>query len=602
MFRKFLIVSAFVFPLFLLAQDRDEQLAAQYFNSNEFAKALDVYEKLFSKTPASNYIYENLLICYFNLKKYEDAEKTVKKLIRKNPDNPYYPVDLGYVYKKSGKEELAKKQFDEIVNKLKGRGELIVETANAFQKRNEFDRAVSVYQKGRKLNNNNPQLFCIELANLYAQKREIGLMVDEYLNAIQNNPGNVEEVQGYLQSYLENDAEYEILKQGLLKKNTAFPGNETFSEMLIWMFVQRKDFTNAFVSAKALDKRFKEDGRRLVELGYLAVSNEKFDAGSIIYSYIASLGKEKPFYINGRLGMLEAKNNKIFFGSSYSETDLKMLEKDYRDFLTEFGKDYFTAPAERDLARLYAYYLNDQNAATELFNELIDMPRLDEKFKAECKLELGDIMVLNGSVWDAMLLYGQVDKEFKEDPLGQDAKFRNARLSYYLGEFTWARSQLDILKTATTQLISNDALELSLLIQDNTPDSNDEALLMFARADLNFFQNKFETSILILDSINLLYPRHPLDDDILYKRAQIFLKKKNYQKACDYLRQLLNEHGSDILGDNALFLLATITEKNLNDKPGAMKLYEEFIEKYPGSFFLTEVRKRYRSLRGDQLN
>jgi len=602
MLRKLFLLFIFISPFFALAQDKDEMLAAQYFGNNEFAKAADMYERIFTKNPASSYAYENLLICYFNLKKFDDAEKLVKKQIRKNDGNPYFTVDLGYVYKKGGNAEKAKKQFDEIISKLKANADIINLTANAFQKRNETELAISTFLKGRKLNGNNVQLFCIELANLYSQQKEINKMIDEYLNALQSNPMYMDEIQGYLQTYLENDAEYLILKQALLKKNKEFPGNEIFSEMMIWMFVQRKDFDNAFVQAKALDKRFKEEGRRLIELGNLAISNEKFDAASSVFSYISSLGKDRPYYLYARLGMLEAKNKKIFFSGNYTDADLKFLEKDYYDFLNEYGRNYFSAPAERDLAKLEVYYLNNIQTAIDLFHEIIELPRLDNRFKADCKLELGNIYILKGEEWEAMLLYGQVDKDFPEDPLGQEAKFRNARLYFYLGEFTWARAQLDVLKTATTQLIANNALELSLLIQDNTPDSNDEPLLMFARADLYLFQNKTEKALEILDSINLVYPRHPLDDEILYKRAEIFLKKREYTKACGYLDQLLKEHGSDILGDNALFLLGTITEKNLNDKTKAMKYYEDFIEKYPGSFFLPEVRKRYRSLRGDQVN
>ncbi len=597
----------FFFILFLLsglssfAQDKEEQLASQYFSNNEFEKAADVYERIFAKNPQSSYIYENLLNCYFKLDKFDEAEKLVKKQIRRNEGNPYYLVDLGYIYKKSGHAEKAKKQFEDILNKLKGREDQVIETANAFQKRSETEYAIDTYLKARKLYNNN-MIFCIQLAGLYSEKKETRLVIDEYLNAVQSNPMFEEEIQGYLQAYLDKAPDFELLKQSLLKKNKEFPGNESFSEMLVWMYVQRKDFDNAFIQVKAIDKRLKDDGRRLIDLGNLAISNEKFDAASTIFSYVSSIGKEKPFYINSRIGMLEAKNKKIFFKGNYVETDLKILEKDYDDFLAEFGHNYFTAPAERDMARLEVYYNNNNKKGIELFHELINMPGLDDHFKAECKLELGDIYLLKGEEWEAMLLYGQVDKDFPEDPLGQEAKFRNARLYYYLGEFEWARSQLDVLKTATTELIANNALELSLLIQDNTADSNDEPLLMFARADLNFFQNKTDKALEILDSINLVYPRHPLDDEILYKRAEVFLKRREYAKACSYLEQLLKEHGSDILGDNALFLLATVTEKNLDDKPKAMKLYEEFIEKYPGSFFLTEVRKRYRTLRGDEIN
>jgi TolA-binding protein len=204
-------------------------------------------------------------------------------------------------------------------------------------------------------------------------------------------------------------------------------------------------------------------------------------------------------------------------------------------------------------------------------------------------------------VWDAMLLYGQVDKEYMEEPIGQEAKLRNAKLSYYIGEFEWAKAQLDVLKTVTTQLIANNALELSLLIQDNTADSIEDALKMFSRADLNYYQNKTDVALQILDSINLLFPKHTLTDDIYFKKAQIFVKKKNYAEAEKFYVIVLNEHGRDILGDNALFNLAELYEKKLNNKDKAKQFYEHFIEKYPGSFFLTEARKKYRVLRGDVL-
>ncbi len=588
--------------LTVFAQQKDEQLAAQYFANNEFDKAADLYEKLLNKTGQSGYYYENLLLCYFKLNRFDDAEKMVKKQVRRNEDNAYYPVDLGYVYKKAGQADKAKKHWDEVISKLKPGEMYITETANAFQKRGETDLAIGTYLRGRKINGNSISLFAIPLAQLYGEKKETRLMCEEYLNALQNNPSLIEDVEGYLQLFIENNADYQILKTALIKKSKDFPGNEVYNEMLIWLYVQRKDFDNAFIHAKAIDKRYKEEGRRLIDLGYLASANEKFDAAASIFSYVATAyGNTKPYYLNARTGMLDAKSKKIFFTGKYSADELNVLETDYLNFIQEFGKTYFTASAMRELARLRVYHLKNYDSGIALFKEIIELPRLDNKFKAECKLELGDIYVLKGEEWDGMLLYGQVDKDFLEDPLGQEAKFRNARLSYYLGEFEWARAQLDVLKTATTQLIANNALELSLLIQDNTLDSIEEPLKLFAKADLYYFQNQTQAAIKLLDSIQQLYPRHALDDDILFKRAQIFLKEKNYAQALRYLEQLLKEHGSGILGDNALYTMAIISEINPGDKEKAKKLYEQFIETYPGSFFITEVRKRYRVLRGDNL-
>lgn len=586
---------------FASAQGTDEQLAAQYYGNNEFDKAADAYEKLLSKNPTSGYYYENLLNCYFGLNKFEDAEKLTKKQQRRFSSNYYFKVDLGYVYQKQNLAEAAQKTWDKLLTEITGYETQAHELASAFQKRNETDYAIKTYEIARK-KSNSPLLFCFELARLYADKHETQKMVTEYLNVLETNPMMQEDIEGYLQLYLAKSEDYEITKTALLKKYKEQPNSETFGELLIWLYVQRKDFNSAFMQARAMEKRNKEEGQRILQLANLALQNEYYNEATSMFNYIITLGKDKPNYMNARVGTLNARNKKVINTTQYTVTDLQLLESDYNAFLTEFGKYYFTATVLRDLARLEAYYLNNYSQAISFFQELIDMQRLDNQFKANCKLELGDIYVLKGEEWDAMLLYGQVDKDFKEDPLGQEAKFRNARLSYYMGEFEWARAQLDVLKTATTQLIANNAMELSLLIQDNTLDSVEEPLLLFAKADLYYYQNKSGDAILLLDSIEREYPRHSLADDILMKRAEISAKKGDYPQSIVFLNQLLKEHGTDILGDNALFMLADITEHKLNDKTAAQKLYEDFLTTYPGSFYTTEVRKRFRALRGDVLN
>jgi tetratricopeptide (TPR) repeat protein len=598
MFKYLFLLFGFI-SVNAFAQQQDEQLAAQYMSNNEYSKAIEVYERLFNKGNKSTYLYDNFLTCYFKLNQFEDAEKLVKKQQRKEASSPYYAVDLGFVYEKGNQPDKAKKAYENVLQKLNASYDATIETANAFRKRNKTDYAVAAYQKSRKLNGENTNLFCIELAQLYAEKQETGLMLQEYLSAINQNPEMLEDVQGYLQLYLDKDTDYELLKQTLLKKSKDFPGNELYSEMLIWLYVQRKDFDNALVQTRAIDKRQRKQGQRILLLADLAVANQKYDAADKTYNEVLLLGNDKPFYINAKLGILHARNQKIFYSGNFTPLDLTALETEYNNFLKEFGRYPFTAQSLRELAHLQAYYLYKYPEAINNYNELINMARLDNRFKAECKLDLGDIYVLKGEEWEAMLLYGQVDKEFLEDPLGQEAKFRNAKLSYYLGEFEWARAQLDVLKTATTQLIANNAIELSLQIQDNTIDSNEEPMRWFARADLYLFQNRITDATRILDSIEQIYPKHELTDDVTYKRAEIAIKEKNYDKAVLLYERVYKEHGSDILGDNALFYLAETYESKLNNREEARKNYELFIEKYPASFFLNEVRKRYRALRGD---
>ncbi len=601
------IVKAFILLLFLstihnigFAQNKDEQLASQFFSNGEYDKAAALYEKLLNKNLNSLYLYDNLIQSLIKLKRLDDAENISKKMYRKT-NSAYFLVDIGYLYKLNNKQDKAIKQFDEIIKKTIPNQEKILETSNAFEKRNELEYAIKSYLNGRKLLGYET-VFNNELAALYNKTKQTQLMIDEYVNSVAQYPENREEVQGLLQNSIQLPSDFELLKIALIRKIKANPNTDVFYEMLIWFYVQRKDFDNALIQAKAIDKRLKEEGRKMMDLGYLAISNEKYDAATRLFNEVILLGNNKAYYLAAKLGVLEASNKKLLSNSNLSLIELKNLENTYLAFLNENGKTYYTAPSMRDLGKLYAYYLNEVDKAVEIYTSILELPGTDNFFKADCKLELGDLYVLKGMEWDAMLLYGQVDKDFLEHPLGQEAKLRNAKLSFYLGEFEWAKAQLDILKTATTQLIANNALELSLLIQDNTVDSVEDALKLFAKADLLYQQNKFNEAFIYLDSIITEFPKHALTDDIAFKKAQIYTKQKEYDQAIKFYTIVINEHGSDILGDNALLNLAIIYEKNLNNIDEAKKNYEKFIENYGSSIFINEVRKRYRFLRGDILN
>lgn len=584
-----------------IAQTTDEQLAAQYFSNKEYDKAADLYEKLLSKSPTAGYYYENLLDAYLNNKRFDEALKLTRKQQKRFPGQLGFQVDEGYVYVKQAQPAKATKLWDGLLAERTNDVDQAAALAMAFQKRGELTKAIDAMVLARK-KLNNPYLFCVQLASLYADTKRTDLMIAEYLNVLDADAQLMEDVQGFLQAYLQYPTEFELLKQGLLKKYKASPNNPVFSEMLIWMYVQRKDFNNAFLQAKVFDKRYKEDGSRIYQLANLALQNQAYDDAILMYNHIIQQGAEGGQFMNAKMGLMDAKRQKITASSSPAMVDLQSLDADYNAFLTEFGRTYITASVLRQQAQLHAYYIHNLERAISLFAEVVQLPRLDRKVAADCKLELGDVYTMHGEPWEAMLLYGQVDKDFNEDPLGQEAKFRNARLSYYLGEFEWARAQLEVLKTATSQLIANNALELSLLIQDNTVDSNEEPLQWFAKADLFYFQQQPANAIQWLDSISIQYPRHALSDDVLYKRAQLSQQQKQYNQAVAYLEQLLKEHGSDILGDNALFMLAELKQYHLNDTEAAKQLYERLLKDYPGSFFTTEARKRYRTLRGDTLN
>jgi TolA-binding protein len=296
-------------------------------------------------------------------------------------------------------------------------------------------------------------------------------------------------------------------------------------------------------------------------------------------------------------------NSRLAVSLAWTPAQAEALRQAYEDALNDLGLNASTLDLQKGLAHLQAFYLNNTNAARSGLQQALSTPGADARSLAYCKLELGDIELFDGDPWEASLLFSQVEKAFKQEPIGQEAKFRNARLSYYKGDFEWAQAQLTVLKAATSKLIANDALELSLLITDNLGnDSVAEPLLIYSRADLLAYQNLDSLCLLTLDSIAKAYPEHSLQDEVLYKKATLASRRGRYQEAVSLLTQIVDRYPDDVLGDNATFLLGEVYETRLNDTEKAKAAYESLMLKYPGSTFTVEARKRFRKLRGDTIN
>ena len=602
-----LMVSYLVFylPASKAQSSADEQLAMQYYQNKEFDKALVYYEKLFGKQSNQSY-YKFYVSCLIETKDFKKAEKVVKKVIKQNPAELTYCLDLGNIYNISGEPEKAKNEFQNTIKLLSASQEQIFDLARAFMALKEWDYAIDTYKKGRKLLKDTYP-FNFELAEVYSEKGDLVSMINEYLNVLEMNESYIQSVQNALQTSFGNDIntdskKNDVLKTELLKRIQRDPDKTIFSELLIWMLTQEKNFEAAFIQTKALDKRKKEEGTRVMALAKLCASNEDYEVAVKAYQYVIDKGNQNYYYVIAKTELLDVMYKKVVDQNNYTPNELIELEKSYSSALQELEKTSRTVPLMKKMAHLQAFYLDKLDEAYAVLEEAISLAR-EPSMLAECKLELGDILLMKGDIWEASLKYSQVEKAFKHDAIGQEAKFRNAKISFYTGDFKWAQAQLDVLKAATSKLIANDAMDLSLLISDNLAlDTNTAPLLIFAKADLLSYQNKEEDAMACLDSIVKLFPNHSLSDDILYKKYQMMMKKGKYTEAAGFLESIIKIYSSDILGDDATFKLAQLYESRLNDKEKAKDLYQQLLEKYPGSLYSVEARKRFRLLRGDAVN
>lgn len=591
------IIFVFCFSTPLLAQDNDLLLAKQYNANGEPQKALEIYQKLYKQNNENYYsVYVNTLL---SLKKFDEAESITKKLIRRHPDDHQYTIMMGNIYTQEGNMSKADAIYDDLIKSLPADQGEIAALASQFYQSANIDYAIKIFQQGRKLLKND-NVFTYELINLYRFKRDKVSLTDEYLNFLPQNPNFINQAENAFSNVYEGGADYDMLKTALLRRIQKDPQQTVYADLLTWQYLQQKEFDLALNQALALSRRQNDDGNSIYDLCRTFIANEAFDEAIRGYEYIISKGKATPLYIPSKIELINTKNLKVTSGK-YLPEDLLGLEKDYNDLLTEFGRNSSTAFAMQKLANLQAFKLHKLKDAQKLLEDATKLSDIRPALLADCKLDLGDIYLLNNQPWEATLLYSQVEKDFPATATGQDALFRNAKLAYYTGDFTWAKGQLDVLKVATSQLIANDALNLLLLIQDNlVADSIGAALKMYARADLQIFAQNPEKAVITLDSISKKFPNNSLDDDIMMSKSRILIQQKDFAGAVPLLKKIIEEHPADLWADDAVFMLGDIYENRLNDKTIAKNYYQKIITDYPGSLWINEARKRFRLLRGDK--
>lgn len=577
----------------------DEALAVQYFQTGEFDKAAVIYEKLFNRTKNAGY-YDPYFTCLLKTKKYGEAEELAKKLLKANPGNYTYAVDIGRVYQEKGEQEKALEWFNKLIRDLPANEFAIKDLAITFYRAEGYDFSIKALLNGRKLINDE-NAFSYDLLSLYRYRKDKPMLIQEYLVLLNTNPGLLPQAQNVLAAILEDKADYDLLKTALLRRLQKDPQNVAYTEFLTWQYIQQKEFDMAVRQTLALDRRLKEDGSRVFELSRLLLSNLAYDQAVEVLNYLVAKGDHGKYYIPAKVDLLNTKFKQLT-ANKFNQSDLLALEKDYLSQLNEFGRGSTMSLAIRQLANLQAFYLQKPAEAGEELQKLIALPGIPPVILAQAKLELADIYILTGDVWEAALLYGQVEKQFSNDPYGQEAKFKNAKLSYFQGDYIWSKAQLDVLKSSTTQLIANDALNLSLLISDNLQKETDTAALRkYSYADLLIFKNQPDKALSLLDSLNILYPGNSLADDILMAKSRIFLKSSETDKAVAQLQEIVDKHTSDLWGDDALFMLADLYENKLSQPSKALELYQKIITDFPGSLYVIEARKRFRLLRGDKL-
>lgn len=582
------------------SQQTSEQLAAYYYEHGEYAQASQLYENLYKQT-TNKFYYQRLLATYIELGDYRDALRLVERRRKSSPSDLTLWVDEGSVYLRQKQDKKAYKAFDNAIESVTSNLQPVQDLAQAFVGIGRYDYAGRTYLAARGKTRNRT-LYFNELVAVYQLAGDYEAMTGEYFDLLDNNAGMMRNVQVSMQRALQEAPDSRLsdgVRRALVSRVQEHPENKTYLEMMIWFSLQQNDFRFALEQAESVDMRFPElGGDQVIQVAQIAQNNDALDVASDAYRYLQRRGPDDPHYFDSRVGELEVDFARVNNNYILAPDDLAILRARYIAAFDELGRNERTIPLLRHFATLMAYHGGDAQEAVSALDDVLEMPHIKPQVRDEVKLELADLLLFAGQTWDASLLYMQVEKSNKNDVLGAQAKYRNARLSYYNHDFEWANSQLRVLRSSTSKLVANDAMELSLLISDNMEDDSTYGMLeLFADADLLLYRNMLDSAWDAYDAIQRAVLSHPLFDEILMRKAQIRMKQARYAEADSILQRLVDFYPYEITADDALMLRGELNEQRLERPDVACQCYEKLLLDYPTSLYTDRARKRYNALK-----
>ncbi|PCH99942.1 MAG: hypothetical protein COB81_09830 [Flavobacteriaceae bacterium] len=588
-----LIVLIFILIQSVVLFAQDQQLAYQYFRAGEYEKSASIFENLLKKNQ-HNYTYLKYLIqSYQQNEQYDKATAVIEKNLLTSRNKHYLQIHLGYNYQLQHEQEKAKVYYEKAIASIKKNPNQGYMVARTFQDCLLLDYALKAYKKTMEKNPN--ANYNIQIAKIYGEKGDLELMFNTYLDYVEKNKNNLKLIKSYLGKYITNDSEDTanlLFKKAVLIRSQSNPQN-TWNQLLSWLFMQQTDYGKALIQEKALFKRNKTSLNPIFEMGRIAFNASDYYAAKKCFSYILDNSNSPIDQLSSKLFLLQI--------TITNDPKSEVIESKFQELLNSYGKTTSTLDVQMVYANYLTYVKNAPEKATDVLQHALSL-QLNKFQTATIKLSLADIFVFTGKYNKALIYYTQVQSKLKNHVIAQHARFKIARTSYYKGDFKWAQSQLKVLKKSTSQRISNDALDLNLLILDNTAkDSIHTALKMYSKADLLCFQNRKEEALHILEQLLVAHKGHSIEDEALFKLAQLEVEKENYEQAITYYSKLIEINKEDILVDDAVYNIGLIYLNKLENPSEASKYFEDIIFNYPSSIFLVEARKKYRKIRGDDL-
>lgn len=626
-----------LFFSFLIGKElnTNEQLFKQaitYERMGKFQLAEEIYLELLNSDPKNSRIYFQLKSLYKRNKNYLELEKLLGNRIKIFPNDLQTKIEIGEIYLKNNKKDKAIKYWNDLLMEFESNKTIYYLLFQIFSTNKLDKKLISLVEKGR-LKFNDSSFLSYELGNYKSEKLDFYTSIHEYLKFLKKKPNQLNIISSKILIMSDDTTNFNIIKKSFNDyfQNNTSAENKVIIHVFIDFLLKTKNYTEALNQLNLLPLKNENDYQFQINFADNLRNEKEIETSMMVYSKILESLKNKNELNEKSLSKLTAKT---LYGIALSYEEKMQPNNEMKSISGFFANNFF----------FQLSILMNQKFSTELINETFNMydsilTRMNENdFSSQAHFRIAELKYLithdfegaiksyksasnknirdiylksNLRISDVNFSAGKIDESiFQLENMLENSYFNNQEKElikinlikkYFLnGKLETSNNLISeiLLLIKYENIFFNDLIELKRYIEKHYIENdfqNKDAFLNYLIGEKLLAQNKIIEAMSYFNYVLKNYGKTSIIPETTFRLAQINQQLENYEKSLSLLKTLENS----ILKSEAMVFSSEITDRNLNRKIEAEKLYFQFLQDFPKSIYSEPVRYRLREIKGE---
>lgn len=543
----------------------------------EYGKSERLIRDQLAVNPGDMGLFEQLADLYKSQGRRKEALSLYQSVLERNPGDTNLLEKLGELYAEAGQKDLAVEQWTKIASSGSNQYYRYQKLGQIYLSNQMYDKAVDAYKTALEINPKYSLLYT-QLANVYKIQGEIDKVVDTHLQAlsiVDIGASGRSKIITELAEIYEGDRRHQLLNdvisriQVMLQRD---PQNAKMVLALAEIHFHRADYEASLGNFRRLRNLYPADQGQQLEKYAQILEREGSSSAAQFYQAIAEFypGSHLKRSAQIKLAQFHQKSEKweeaIAVLRQISQSDLSTLVS---------------------LGKIYLYGLHDLNAAERIFQQLSGQ-QLVYNLQQQVNLLIAECYILRGRSVAAQSVLGPVVDKYGDFQLRAQKLIGDSYL--FNAEFDKAVSSYKkVLEISASNSLSNDALDLLVLIQSNG-DFDKLPLKRYVEAVVANRRGEIGTAIQICQDVIDEFSSAYIVDDAWWLIAQIQVRQKAYTEAIEALKNIISISQSLIRPEAQAKIADLYMLKD--DSELAIQSYTSLIVDYPDSVMANYARQQ----------